>query len=175
MLSGARSLASWVMARETDTYGLLRVLDRHRVDFIVVGMTAGVLQGAPLLTLYLDIVYSRDPSNLLKLLAALSELGATFRGNPRRIVPNVSHLESPGHKLFETIMGDLDVLGTIDEGVDYQGLFPDTVILETGDLSVRVLVLKRFIEVKRRAGRPKDLAALPVLESTLERAAGRKP
>jgi len=40
---------------------------------------------------------------------------------------------------------------------------------------VRVLVLKRLIEVKRRAGRPEDLAALPVLESTLERAAGRKP
>jgi hypothetical protein len=161
------------MSRATDTYGLLSVLDRHRVDFIVVGMTAGVLQGAPLLTFDLDIVYSRDPANLVRLLAALAEVEATFRGDPRRIAPNVSHLESLGHKLLETTMGDLDVLGAIDEGAVYQGLLADTVILQTGDLDVRVLALKRLIDVKRRAGRPKDLAALPVLESTLERASRR--
>jgi hypothetical protein len=31
-----------------------------------------------------------------------------------------------------------------------------------------VLALHELIEVKRRAGRPKDLAALPVLEATLD-------
>jgi hypothetical protein len=32
----------------------------------------------------------------------------------------------------------------------------------------RALTLERVIEVKRRAGRPKDLAALPVLLATLD-------
>ena len=162
------------MSRETDTYGLLCVLDKHRVDFIVVGMTAGVLQGAPLVTFDLDVVYSREPANLVRLLAALAEVGATFRGDPRRIAPNVSHLESPGHKLLDTAMGDLDALGTIDDGIDYEGLLADTIVVRPGDLSVRVLSLTKLIEVKRRAGRPKDLAALPVLESTLDRATRRK-
>lgn len=158
------------MSQTTDTYGLLRVLDKHGVDFIVVGMTAGVLQGAPLLTFDLDVVYSRETANIVRLHAALAELDATFRGDPRRIAPNASHLESPGHKLLETNLGDFDALGTIDEGVDYAGLLADTVVVQTGELSIRVLALKKLIEVKRRAGRPKDLAVLPVLESTLERA-----
>jgi hypothetical protein len=35
-------------------------------------------------------------------------------------------------------------------------------------VEIRVLDLATLIEVKRRAGRPKDLAVLPVLEATLE-------
>lgn len=62
------------MRRPTETGKLLEVLIRHRVDFVVVGMTAGVLQGAPLSTFDLDVVYSRAPENLTRLLAALREV-----------------------------------------------------------------------------------------------------
>jgi hypothetical protein len=37
----------------------LRVLARHNVEFIVVGMAAGILQGVPLMTLDVDIVHRR--------------------------------------------------------------------------------------------------------------------
>jgi hypothetical protein len=37
-----------------------------------------------------------------------------------------------------------------------------------GGLNVRVLSLPALIEAKERSGRPKDLAALPVLRATLE-------
>jgi hypothetical protein len=37
-----------------------------------------------------------------------------------------------------------------------------------GGLTVRVLSLPALIEAKTRSGRPKDLAALPVLRATLE-------
>lgn len=40
MASDARSHTSWKMRRATETLALLRVLARHDVDFIVVGMTA---------------------------------------------------------------------------------------------------------------------------------------
>lgn len=157
------------MRAATDSVALLRALHRHGVDLIVVGMTAGVLQGAPVVTLDLDIVYSRAGENLERLIAALAELRAVFRGDPRRIPPNVSHLESQGHKLLETALGDLDVLGTLDEGLDYEDLLPDAVTVEVDDMPLKVLSLRRLIEIKERAGRPKDLAALPVLRSTLDR------
>lgn len=63
---------------------------------------------------------------------------------------------------------DLDVLATIDDDLSYDALFPDTVSLTVAELSIRVLSLVRLIAVKERAGRPKDLAVLPLLRSTLE-------
>jgi hypothetical protein len=42
----------------------LEALRRHRVDFIVVGGVAAVLNGAPISTFDLDIVHRRDRENL---------------------------------------------------------------------------------------------------------------
>ena len=67
-------------------------------------------------------------------------------------------------------LGDLDVLGTIDESAEYADLLEDTVTVDVEGMKIAVLSLARLIEIKERAGRPKDLAVLPVLRSTLERA-----
>ena len=50
----------------------------------------------------LDIVYALSEPNISRLELALTELGAVFRDDPRRIVPNRSHLRSRGHKLLQT-------------------------------------------------------------------------
>jgi hypothetical protein len=42
---------------------ILRLLATEQVEFIVVGMTAGVLAGAPVTTLDVDIVHRRTPEN----------------------------------------------------------------------------------------------------------------
>lgn len=154
----------------SDTPELLKLLGGHGVEFIVVGVTAAVLQGAPVVTFDLDIVYRRTPDNIGRLLSALDEIEACFRNTPgRRIAPNASHLESTGHKLLLTKLGPLDVLGSLDEATQYDQLLPFAVALRVGDYDVRALGLARLIEEKERAGRPKDLAALPVLRATLAR------
>jgi hypothetical protein len=56
----------------------LRLLVRNKVEFIVVGMGAGVLQGVPLTTLDLDILHRRTPENVDRLLSVLRELQATY-------------------------------------------------------------------------------------------------
>lgn len=161
------------MTSASNTPELLAVLGRHEIEFIVVGLTAAVLQGAPVVTFDLDIVYARTPSNIAKLLVALEELAAIFRNTPgRRIAPNASHLESTGHKLLHTKLGPLDVLGTIDEDAGYDTLLPHCVQLEVGGRLLLALGLPHLIEVKRRAGRPKDLAVIPVLTATLARSRG---
>lgn len=154
----------------SDTPELLEVLGRHGVAFVVVGVTAAVLQGAPVVTFDLDILYERSPANIARLLAALDEIEAHFRNTPgRRIAPNVTHLESDGHKLLLTKLGPLDVLGALDPQTGYEQLVRDAVRLRVGNHDVQVLGLERLIEEKERAGRPKDLAALPVLRATLAR------
>lgn len=132
-------------------------------------MTAGVLQGAPVTTFDLDVVHRRSPDNVARLLRVLTTLEAVYRHDARRLRPQASHLSGPGHQLLTTIHGDLDCLGTIGDGVDYEGLLGQTVSMSlSGGLNVRVLSLAALIEAKEQAGRPKDLAALPVLRATLQ-------
>jgi hypothetical protein len=50
-----------------DFPGLLSVLCRGNVDFIVVGGVAATVHGSARLTQDLDVVYSRDPENLRRL------------------------------------------------------------------------------------------------------------
>jgi hypothetical protein len=135
-------------------------------------MTAAVLQGAPAVTFDLDIVYSREPENVGRLLGALREMNAVFRTDPRRIAPDESHLATLGHKLLDTSLGQLDVLGALAEDLGFEELIPDAILMAIGGLEVHVLALAKLIEVKERAGRAKDLAVLPLLRATLARSRG---
>jgi hypothetical protein len=148
---------------------ILRLLAENDVEFIVVGMAAGILHGAPVTTVDLDLVHCRSRENVERLLRVLSELDATYRHDPRRLRPGESHLVGPGHQLLTTRHGDLDCLGTIDQDRGYEQLLPLTVEMTLGGgRTVRVLTLAALIESKERAGRPKDVAALPVLRATLD-------
>jgi len=148
---------------------ILGLLAENEVEFVVVGMTAGVLQGAPVTTVDLDLVHRRTRENVARLLRVLSQLDAVYRHDPRRLRPQESHLVGPGHQLLTTTHGDLDCLGEIGEGVGYEELLHRSVEMKlSGGRTVRVLGLPALIEAKERAGRPKDLAVLPVLRAALD-------
>ena len=152
-------------ARYVDT---LRLLVEAEVEFVVVGMGAGILQGVPATTLDLDIVHRRTPENVARLLSVLHRLHAVARNDERRIAPGPSHLLGPGHILLATDNGDFDCLGTVDNDKTFEDLLPLSRAISFDDRELRVLDLAALIDVKRRAGRPKDLAMLPVLEATLD-------
>lgn len=146
---------------------VLRRLAANDVEFIVVGMMAGVLRGAPVMTADLDLVHRRSRENVARLLHVLAELDATYRHDARRLRPAESHLMSPGHQLLATTHGDVDCLGTVGEGRAYEDLLDFAPRLDLGHgLAVHVIDLPTLIELKEQAGRPKDLAALPVLRAT---------
>jgi hypothetical protein len=150
-----------------DFLSILRILTRHQVEFITVGGLAAVFNGAPIVTVDVDILHRRTPENVERLLAALAELAAIFRNDPRNLVPGPSHLMGPGHQLLRTKHGDLDVLGTIDDTVVYEDVLGTTIEVEVAEIRVLALDLARVIQAKEFAGRPKDLAVLPVLRAAL--------
>jgi len=153
-----------------DYLAILKTLRSHGVDFVVVGGVCAVLHGAPLATFDLDVVHSREPHNLARLMAALEELDVHYRIPGRRDKkPGPSHLASAGHQLLMTRFGPLDLLGTIGQGHDYGQLLHETVELEIGGgLKVRVLSLERLVKTKEETGQEKDKAVLPVLRRLLE-------
>jgi hypothetical protein len=148
--------------------GLLRTLLRHGVDFFVVGGVAAQLEGAPIVTFDLDVVYEKTTGNLRRLLAALGELKARYRDPAgRHIEPDMEKLETMRRHLLLTELGALDVLGEIGRSLSFEDLVGRTVSYELGGLRVRVLELAAVIESKEQANRDKDRAVLPVLRQTL--------
>ncbi len=147
----------------------LEVLDRNRVECILVGGVAAVLQGAPISTLDTDIVYRRTADNIGRLVAALRELEAIYRDPAgRRIEPDATRFAPGGHHLLRTRLGPLDVLATIGANRSYEDLEPHaTRYALEGGVNVLLLDLRAIIETKQQAGRSKDLLALPILRETL--------
>lgn len=142
----------------------------------MVGMMAGVLHGALVTTIDLDIVHRTTPANITRLVAALSEMSAGYRDlTGRRLPPDPSLLVArPGHNLFDTRFGAVDALVTVGGGRDYEDLLPLSQELSVGEMSVRAITLEELIRLKQAAGRPKDLAALPLLRQTLAEAVGKR-
>ncbi|MEW6685548.1 MAG: hypothetical protein AB1393_05010 [Candidatus Edwardsbacteria bacterium] len=158
------------MERPTpDFLEILKVLSRHKVDFIVVGGICAVLHGAPVTTFDLDLVYSRSQSNLGHLMLALEELEAYYRGRGiQRLKPGLAHLSSSGHHLLTTKFGPLDLLGTIGVGHTYNDLLKYTIVLKVGRLQLHVLKLETLIEIKKETISEKDKIIIAILERTLQ-------
>jgi predicted nucleotidyltransferase len=153
-----------------DYWAILRTLTQHGVDFIIIGGVCAALHGAPITTFDLDLVHSRAPDNLERLLRGLEELEAYYRGQgERRLPPKIAYLASPGHQLLMTRHGPLDLLGTISGERGYEELLPHTEEIQADDeVRLRVLDLATLIQVKEEAGRDKDKMVLPILRRTLE-------
>jgi hypothetical protein len=153
-----------------DFLPILRILGKHAVNFIVVGGVAAVVQGAPIMTLDLEVLYSTEPGNLSRLLVAIDDLDGYYRMPPeKRLRPRLSHLTAGGHNLLATRFGPLDVLGRIGNNRSYEDLLPHTKMMDLGEeLTARVLDLATLIAVKEEAAREKDRATLPILRRTLD-------
>jgi len=155
---------------ERKLVAMLRALHGGGVEFILVGGLAAVLNGAPIDTFDIDVVHSRRPANVARLLPVLETLDAVFRMQPeRRLKPNASHLASAGHLNLITRYGPLDLLGTIGRDLGYEDLIPHSVELDISEgVRIRVLNLETLIALKEELGGEKDRAVLPILRRTLE-------
>lgn len=141
------------------------------VEFIIVGATAAVMVGTPILTQDVDIVPRRTPENAQRLHEWLLAHGAYHRYDlaNRRLPPARDVLMGHGHINLQIDLGMLDILCELEPGQGYEELLADTVLVDIGDGKlVRVLSLSRLIAAKAHAGRPKDRAVLPVLMATLD-------
>src|SRR5262245_48784334 len=54
------------------------LLDRHKLEAILIGNAAAALQGAPVTTIDIDFRFCRTPSNVRKLKAIAKELNAVL-------------------------------------------------------------------------------------------------
>ena len=144
----------------------LEALVSEGVEFLVVGLAAAALQGAPAVTQDVDLWF-RDLADP-RLRRALRRCGATY------IPPAADHpplFAGGGAALFDVVT-HMHGLRTFAQEARRAVRVP------LGAVEVPVLPLARIIASKRATDRPKDRAILPVLEDALavlesRRGAGR--
>lgn len=156
------------MATDLKFDEVLRVLIRNEVEFIVVGGVAAILQGSPLTTEDVDVVYLCSEENNIRLAKALGELEAYYLDPAgRRIEPDASRLASLKMHLLKTSCGRVDVLRTVGKDLGFDDLAVKARALEVAEFRVRVLDLETIIETKEYADRPKDRYQLLFLRQLL--------
>ena len=147
--------------RGFDPVAALQILVVHRVDFVVIGGIAARLWGSAMITRDLDICYARAPANLERLAAALQQVHARLRGVkdvPFRL--DARTLGAGDSFTFTSDVGDLDCLGTPTGTGGYDDLKADAEQIDVDGLKIWVTSLADLMDMKRAAGRNKDLQAL---------------
>jgi hypothetical protein len=152
-----------------DPARLLETLERHGVAYVLIGGLAGALHGSPAATNDADICPARTSDNLVRLSAALVELDARIRtdSEPEGLAFDRAPEFLASVELLNTTTaaGDLDISFVPTGTGGYDELAERAVAFDIGGTRVPVASLDDVIHSKRSAGRPKDLATLPVLEA----------
>ncbi len=133
----------------------LRALVDEGVPFLVVGLAAAALQGAPAVTQDVDLWIADLADSRFR--RALRGLGITYVAPSEQ---NPPLLVGAGAELFDIVM-HMHGLESFESEAE------QALLLKIGDVELPVLRLERIIRSKRATNRPKDQAILPVLEDTL--------
>jgi hypothetical protein len=146
------------------------ILARGGVEFIVVGGAAATIHGSARVTRDLDVVYRRTPPNIERLVAALAPCRPYLRGAPPGLPFRWDEdtLRRGLNFTLTTSVGDVGLLGEITGGGGYDALLPHSAPVHAFGVELRCLTLDKLIQVKRAAGRPRDLEAIAELEALRE-------
>ncbi len=150
---------------------VLATLDRHGVTYVLVGGLAATLHGSPVTTQDADICPERTPENLERLAAAMRELHARIRtegvadGLPFACDSKFFEMMSLANLVTDA--GDVDITFEPSGTQGYVDLRRNAITIEVDGVAIPTASLEDVIRSKRAADRPKDRAALPVLEEVL--------
>jgi len=139
------------MNTQPDFEDFLRLLESHRVEYMIVGGYAVAYHGFPRFTKDIDIFFSDAPENLLRLQATLVAFG--FK-------PATIPLETLGKPEAVLAVGvepvRIDLLNRI-AGVTFAEARASTVRGRYGDVEVTFIGKEDLLRNKRATGRHRDL------------------
>lgn len=161
-------MISWGLVASFDPDAILKSLVDHGVDFVVIGASAGILQGAPLAeTADLDVTAATGKKNLQLLTDALVEMDATLRlPDPEEEVKmplDAAMIGAMAVLTLSTRFGPFDLLFAPAGAPGYDEMKQNAVEVAPFGLALRVARAEDLVAMKRAAGREKDLAHLSVL------------
>lgn len=153
--------------------GLLEVLTRHGVRYVLIGGFAAVIHGSPYVTSDLDVVPDVAPDNLERLSNALSELHARVwtESDPQGVPFEHDATTLAASRMWNLVtdLGRLDIAFEPSGTHGYADVARDAIHLTILGAEVDVASLADVIRSKEAAGRDKDRLVLPVLRRIQDR------
>ena len=141
----------------------LRELVRQKVDFLIVGLSAATLQGAPAVTQDIDLWF-RDLGQP-GLRKALEKVGGAFVPATAYTPPR---LAGDAVALFDIVIHMHGLRSFAEEAAE-------ALLVSLGGVRIKVLPLKRIIASKEALNRPKDQRVLAVLRDAALLARSQRP
>jgi hypothetical protein len=140
----------------------LEELAIEKVDFMIVGLSAAALQGAPVVTQDIDLwIGHLDDAGFRR---AIQKVGGAYVPS---IGLNPPMLAGNAVRLFDLVLTMHGLDSFEDEAANAQRI-------KIGSRMVNVLPLDRIIHSKRTVNRPKDQMVIPILEDSLKIIRSRK-
>ncbi len=157
------------------TLEILRRLNQHEVEYVLVGGMAGVLHGSSLVTEDVDVCAPFNPANLARIVSALGDLNPRHRMNPNHplVALDVDQLAGFKNLYLITDLGQIDLLSEITGLGAYGEVSQHAFDANLRGLSCKVLDIDTLIRARRAVGRPKDLQAAAELEVIRRRLKGQ--
>jgi hypothetical protein len=154
-----------------DDKALLARLQNHGVEFVLIGGVCGVMHGAGLITVDLDVCCRFGVANLRRIEAALKDLNPWHRLTPNKLpfVFTDTLCSSLKNLYLQTDLGKLDCLGDVLGVGSYEDALKHSEQFEMSFGSIRMLDLDTLIAAKEAAGRDKDKYAVPLLRAVAEK------
>jgi predicted nucleotidyltransferase len=138
-----------------DTENLLKSLNAHNVEFVIIGATAFPVHGYARATLDIDLFIRPEPENALRTLKALKEFGYD--------VTDLSERDLLEKKvLIRQCLVETDIHPFV-QGVTFGQVWKNRVFGTYGREEVSYASLDDLITMKKAAGRSKDMEDLKVL------------
>jgi hypothetical protein len=142
------------------------------IDFVVIGGFAVIAHGYVRATKDLDIVPAATTENHRRLARLLSEIDAEQIGVDAHLLPyqptDPDGLAAGGGFQLVTELGRLDILQESDDVPSYDRLASSAAVVRFRGREVRICSLPELLEMKRRAGRPQDVADIAALDAAHE-------
>ena len=145
------------MEVQPDFRDLLALLNKHGVEYLVVGAYALAFHGAPRFTGDIDLLIRPDPENAKRVLETVAEFGFTFPNLTAADFQNPEHVVQLGLPPVR-----IDLITSIT-GVSWEEADAHKESGTYGDIPVNFLGRREYIANKRATGRKKDLADLEAL------------
>ncbi len=139
-------------------YQFLKSLCDAEIKFLVVGLSAALLQGVPAVTLDIDLWIKDLASPAFS--KAVSAVGGTYIP-PGLVGVNPPMLAGRDLKGFDLV--------TLCQGLDdFDNEYENAVKVTLREITLMVLPLERIIHSKTVANRDKDKASLPMLKAAVQ-------